>query len=141
MKNSKAQLIKTSDDYLDLIRSFPLRKLRDDSDHTEAVRMLGRLIGRKEPRLTDGEREYAEALGMFVQEYDERVHPFPRKKSTPLQALKYLMEQNEMNSEALGRILGSKTAASLVLNGKRELSKSHIRKLAERFKVDAGLFF
>ena len=70
-----------SKDYLGLIRSFPLRKLRDDSDHTEAVRMLGRLIGRKEPRLTDGEREYAEALGMFVQEYGERVHPFTQKKA------------------------------------------------------------
>ena len=51
------------------------------------------------------------------------------------------MEQNEMNSEALGKVLGSKTAASLVLNGKRELSKAHIRKLASRFKVDPGLFF
>jgi HTH-type transcriptional regulator / antitoxin HigA len=103
--------------------------------------MLGRLIGRNEPRLTDRERKYVEALGMFIQEYDDRVHPFTRKNSTPLQALKFLMEQNEMNSEALGKILGSKTAALLVLNGKRELSKSHIRKLAERFKVDAGLFF
>lgn len=141
MRYSKAQIIKTSDDYLDLIRQFPLRRLRGDSDHDEAVRMLGRLIGRKEPQLSTGEREYTEALGMFVQEYDERVRPFPRKKSTPLQMLKYLMEQNGMNSESLGKILGNKTAASLVLNGKRELSKAHIRKLADRFKVDAGLFF
>jgi HTH-type transcriptional regulator / antitoxin HigA len=141
MRNSRSHIIQTSDDYLDLIRQFPLRKLRGDADHSDAVRMLGRLIGRKEPRLSVGEREYAEALGMFVQEYDERVHPFPRKKSTPLQALKYLMEQNDMNSNSLGKILGNKTAASFVLNGKRELSKAHIRKLADRFKVDAGLFF
>ena len=27
-----------------------------------------------------------------------------------------------------------------ILRGERELSKAHLRKLAERFKVDAGLF-
>ena len=32
-------------------------------------------------------------------------------------------------------------SASLVINGKRELSKSHIRKLSARFRVDPGLFF
>ena len=41
----------------------------------------------------------------------------------------------------LGRVLGNKTAASLVLSGKRQLSKSHIRRLAARFKVEPGLFF
>jgi HTH-type transcriptional regulator/antitoxin HigA len=141
MRHSKAQINTTADDYLNLIREFPLRRLRNDTDHADAVRTLSRLIGLKEPRLSTGEREYAEALGMFVQEYDERVYPFSIKKSSPLRVLKYLMEQNDMNSESLGRILGNKTAASLVLNGKRELSKAHIRKLADRFKVDAGLFF
>jgi HTH-type transcriptional regulator / antitoxin HigA len=141
MRNTKVHISHTADDYLDLIRQFSLRRLHGDSDHAEAVRILARLIGRKEPRLSAGERDYAEALGLFVQEYDERVHPFPKRKSTPLQALRYLMEQNDMNSESLGKVLGNKTAASLVLNGKRELSKAHIRKLADRFKVDPGLFF
>ncbi len=45
-----------------------------------------------------------------------------------------------MNVSDLGKVLGNKTAASLVLSGKRELSKAHIRKLAARFKVDPGLF-
>jgi HTH-type transcriptional regulator/antitoxin HigA len=141
MRNTKASVAKTSDDYLDLIRQFPLRKLRGDSDHAEAVRILTRLIGRREPLLSPGERDYAEALVFFVEEFDERVHPFPKTKRTPLQVLRYLMEQNGMNSESLGKVLGNKTAASLVLNGKRELSKAHIRKLANRFKVDPGLLF
>jgi HTH-type transcriptional regulator/antitoxin HigA len=54
--------------------------------------------------------------------------------------LRFLMRENRMNTEALGKVLGNKTAASLVLNQKRELSKEHIRRLAARFKVDAGLF-
>jgi HTH-type transcriptional regulator / antitoxin HigA len=50
------------------------------------------------------------------------------------------MEQNDMNTADLGKILGNKTAASLVLSGKREMSKGHIRRLAARFKVEPGLF-
>jgi antitoxin component HigA of HigAB toxin-antitoxin module len=34
----------------------------------------------------------------------------------------------------------SRGLASLILNGKRELSKAHIRLLADRFKVGAALF-
>jgi antitoxin component HigA of HigAB toxin-antitoxin module len=45
-----------------------------------------------------------------------------------------------MSSADLAKVLGNKTAASLILNGKRELSKAHIRSVAARFKVDPGLF-
>ena len=38
----------------------------------------------------------------------------------------------------LGRLLGNRPLGSLILNGKRELSKAHIRKLAEHFAVDPG---
>ena len=44
------------------------------------------------------------------------------------------MRENGMTTADLGKVLGNKTAVSLVLNGKRELSKAHIRRLAARFK-------
>jgi len=141
MKKENVGAVETTDDYLRMIQMFPLRKLRNDDEHAEAVKILSHLLGRKDQHLSKDEADYAEALTMFVKEYDDRAHIFPRRKSTPLQVIRYLMQQNDMNAEALGRVLGNKTAASLVLNGKRELSKSHIRKLADRFKVDAGLFF
>jgi antitoxin component HigA of HigAB toxin-antitoxin module len=40
----------------------------------------------------------------------------------------------------LGRLLGNRALASLILNGHRQLSKSHIRKLADYFKVSPALF-
>lgn len=45
-----------------------------------------------------------------------------------------------MTVTALGELLGGKSVASEVLHGKRSLSKSHILKLADRFKLDAGAF-
>jgi HTH-type transcriptional regulator/antitoxin HigA len=141
MKKGNVRVAETRDDYLKMIQTFPLRKLRNEDEHAEAVKVLSRMLGRKNQHLSAGEHDYAEGLAMFVKDYDDRIHPFPRRQSTPLQVIRNLMAQNDMNSEDLGRVLGNKTAASLVLNGKRELSKSHIRKLAHRFKVDAGLFF
>jgi hypothetical protein len=38
-------------------------------------------------------------------------------------------------------VFGSRSVASASLSGKRELSKTHIRKLAEFFHLQAGAFF
>jgi HTH-type transcriptional regulator/antitoxin HigA len=130
-----------SDDYLELIREFPLRMIRSDRQHSAAVKVLGRLLGRPGGRLSAGERDYADVLGRLLDDFGEKRHPRLDSKHTPLEILKYLMRETGMNTDGLGKVLGNKTAASLVLNGKRELSKSHIRRLAAHFSVDAGLFF
>jgi antitoxin component HigA of HigAB toxin-antitoxin module len=41
----------------------------------------------------------------------------------------------------LGRLLGNRALASLILRGRRQLSKNHIRLLARHFKVSPALFF
>lgn len=131
---------RAADDYLDLIRRFPLRAIRNDRDNTAAGRVLTRLLGRRIPPLSDGENQYLDALLELTRAYESRTHPIHFEKMSPIEAVRYLMEQNTMTVADLGRVLGNKTAASLVLSGKRELSKRHIRRLAERFKVDPGLF-
>jgi HTH-type transcriptional regulator/antitoxin HigA len=118
----------------------PLKTLCNDREHAEAVRVLARLLGRPDGRLSAGERDYIEVLGRLMEEYANRKYPVVRRKYPPLDMVKFLMGEHQMTTSDLGRILGSMTAASLVLNGKRQLSKAHIRKLAARFKVDGGLF-
>ncbi len=129
-----------ADDYLELVRQFPLRTLRTSHEHAEAVKRLTRLLGRKNARQSSGEREYAEVLGRLIEDFDPRESALSRRRHTPVELLKFLMSENCMNTTDLGKVLGSKTAASLVLNGKRELSKGHIRRLAARFSVEPGLF-
>jgi antitoxin component HigA of HigAB toxin-antitoxin module len=45
-----------------------------------------------------------------------------------------------MKPSDLGDLIGSRSAATSILQGNRILSKAHIRKLAQRFRVDAGYF-
>jgi HTH-type transcriptional regulator / antitoxin HigA len=61
-------------------------------------------------------------------------------KMTPLEVLKYLMEQNDLSTTDLGYAVGSRGLASEILNGKRGLSKLIIQKLSVKFSVDPGLF-
>jgi HTH-type transcriptional regulator/antitoxin HigA len=126
------------DDYFELVRQFPLRPLRDDKEQEEAVFILSGLVGYGGRRLSSGEREYADALGCFIREYDNRVYPRPRHRMAPLALVKSLMKEHGMGVADLGKVLGGITAASLFLAGKRELSKNHIRRVADHFKINAG---
>jgi antitoxin component HigA of HigAB toxin-antitoxin module len=128
------------DDYLELVRAFPLRSLRSQIEHEQAVKILDRLLGRPGGRLSVGERDYADVLGRLINDYGQRTHPFLRERHSPLEILRFLVEQHGMTITALGKILGNKTAASLVFSGRREMSKAHIRCLADHFRVDPGLF-
>jgi HTH-type transcriptional regulator/antitoxin HigA len=131
---------RVKDDYLDLVRRFPLRAIRSERDHAAAGRVLNRLLGRQQPPLSHGEGQYLDALIELSKAYESQSHQLRFERMQPIEIVRYLMQQNDMNTADLGEILGNKTAASFVLSGKRELSKGHIRRLAARFKVEPGLF-
>ncbi len=80
-------------------------------------------------------------LTILVEAYDREYHDVDTEQHDPLTMLKYLMQESGMTQGDLGRLLGNRALASLILNGHRHLSKSHIRKLADHFKVSPALFF
>jgi len=80
-------------------------------------------------------------LDDLIEAYDEQRWPMPPDRRTPLQRLKALMHDHGLKPTDLQTILGcSQTLVSLILSGKRELSKANIAKLAGRFGVDGGYF-
>jgi len=75
-----------------------------------------------------------------VESYDREHHDVETEDGDPLTMLKYAMQESGMTQADLGRLLGNRALASLILNGYRQLSKSHIRKLANHFQVSPALF-
>lgn len=124
------------DSYMELVRRFPLKTIKNDVEHEQAADIISKLMGRN---LDSGANDYLDALLVLVTKYEDEHHAIEEAIS-PQQALRALMEANRLTQAGIGRILGSESAVSMFLNGKRELSKSQIRKLTERFKVDASLF-
>ena len=136
----KTPPVRTSDSYLSLIKRFPIREIRTPAEHRAAHAIVHELMLRGDDDLDDGEVDYLSALARFIEDY-ERSH-FLRDvpKATPLQVLKFLMEQRGMSSTDLGHVIGSNSAASMILGGAREPSKAQIRALAQAFKVSPALF-
>ena len=125
--------------YQVLIDQFPLRPLRSERDYDAAALILNRLAVRPEGTLDPGEQDYFDTLSILVEVFDKEHYKLD-VTSDPLAMLKYLMAESGMSQADLGRLLGNRASASLILNGHRHLSKGHIRKLADHFKVSPSLF-
>jgi HTH-type transcriptional regulator/antitoxin HigA len=124
------------DSYFGLIQRLPLKTIKNDDDHARATAMVAELIGRE---LGAGAGDYLDTLIVLVNKYEDEHHAIDQTL-TPREALRALMQANGLNQTDIGRIVGSESAISMFLNGKRSLSKLQITKLAERFKLDPMVF-
>jgi HTH-type transcriptional regulator/antitoxin HigA len=68
-----------------------------------------------------------EVLGLLVAKYEEEHYPIP--PATPIEAIKFKMEQMGLNSKDLQPYIGSRGRVSEILNGKRGLSLNMIKSL------------
>jgi HTH-type transcriptional regulator/antitoxin HigA len=84
------------------------------------------------------ERELAQLLTMIIEDFEERRHPIG--KAEPHQVLLHLMEARSLTQKDLWKIFGSRGITSEVVRGKRSISKTQARKLAEFFHVSTDLF-
>ena len=127
--------------YFDGVRRFPLRPLRSEREYKAGAAILFELSEKAEQgKASRGERDYLLALACFIENWDEKKGYLATSALKPLDLLKFLMEQRDMSVSDLGRVFGSQPGASLVLAGKRELSKLQIRAAAGYFRVDSWLF-
>jgi HTH-type transcriptional regulator/antitoxin HigA len=133
-KNSFRRLPKT---YAALVATLPPRPIHDDVDLANAAEMIDRLAGFE---LNADQEDYLEAISTFVEAYEAERFPIDDSSITPLEALKALVAGHGMTASDLGRLLGNRTLGAAILAGRRDMSKAHIKKLAEHFKVEPGLF-
>ncbi|HEX4125239.1 MAG TPA: hypothetical protein VHY37_10975 [Tepidisphaeraceae bacterium] len=126
-----------ADAYMKLIRRFPLRPIRNDHEHEQAVAMIESLFGRE---LSSGPSGYLDTLILLVNKYEDEHHTPHGLDMTPQQALRAIMSANDLSQADIGQIIGSESAVSMFLKGDRQLSKNQIKALVARFRVDAGLF-
>jgi HTH-type transcriptional regulator/antitoxin HigA len=123
-------------EYLELVRTFPLVSIRDDVQLAEALAVVDRLVERA-PR-TAAEEAYLGALTDLVEIYEDAHVPVP--PTSGVEAVRYLMEENELSQADLVPFFGTPSLVSAVLSGKRRLALSHIRRLAAHFGVPADVF-
>ena len=115
------------------------RMIQSNDEFDRLAEGLQALDALEEERELDlEERELQALLAHLCTEYEDRTVEPPA--STPLEVLAFLMEQNSLRPADMLGVFGSRAVASQVLSGKREISKAHARRLADRFRLSIEAF-
>src|SRR5258708_24391315 len=77
------------------------------------------------------------AQALLLQAYE--AARWPVSPVSPLDLIRYAMEQNGLSPAAMAPILGTRSRVSEVLSGKRPLTLTMIRRLHERLGIPADL--
>ena len=78
-------------------------------------------------------------LANLLEDYEKRTLP-PLEKSSPLETLKFLIEENNLRQSDLADIFGTQSVVSEVLRGKREITKNQAKALAGKFSLRLEAF-
>ncbi len=124
-------------DPAEMIRQGAPRLIRSDEELEAYTAALFDLTG-KQSRTPEDE-EAIELLTLLIETYESQHYPVP--DAGPVEVLRYLMERNGLYQRDLAQQLGSESTVSLVLSGRRQLTRKHIARLSERFHVAPSVFF
>ena len=86
-----------ADGYMDLVRRFPLKPIRDDAGHAEAVEIVAEFMGRD---VDGGTSDYLDTLILLVNKYEDDNHT-PR--GTDLSPQEALSGDHERQRDVAGR--------------------------------------
>jgi len=131
-------VLTVSPEYSALLTRFPPKVIRTEKENEAYTEILYDLDWRSKT-LTRAEKELAELLTVLIEDFEGKRYQMPR--TTPLDVLRFLMDQHGVKQKDLVDVFGTPSIVSEVLSGKRELNKDHIRRLSGRFHVSPELFF
>jgi HTH-type transcriptional regulator / antitoxin HigA len=123
--------------YAKLLRQTLPTVIHSEEQNERYIKILDKLTSRDD--LSPEEEEFAALLTLLIENFEEQNYAM--KPASPVAILKHLMESNGLKQKDLVDVFGTEGIVSEVINGKREFSKEHIRRLAKRFHVSPELFF
>jgi HTH-type transcriptional regulator / antitoxin HigA len=111
--------------------------IHDERQNQAYIRRLEELTRKRS--VTRAEEKLIELLTVLVQNFESQEYPVP--DASPAAVIRHLMDAHKLRQKDLVNIFGTESIVSDVLNGKRNLTAEHIRKLSARFSVSPAVFF
>lgn len=96
-------------------------------------------LERRSRNWSPAEAKLAELLTLLIENFEDQNYKL--KAATPTEMLCELMESNGLKQKDLMDVFGAESTVSAVLNGKREMTREHIKRLSRRFHVSPEVFF
>lgn len=111
-----------------------IKPIRTKRDYDDALKEVERLWGAKSGT-PEGDR--LDVLATLVDVYE--AEHYPMDPPDPIEAIKFRMDQQGLTRRDLEEIIGTRTRIAEVLNRKRGLSITMIRRLHERLGISADV--
>jgi HTH-type transcriptional regulator/antitoxin HigA len=107
-----------------------IKPIRNDRDHAEALARIDAIFA-----AAPGTSEFDEldVLATLIEAYERAHHPID--PPSPVEAIKFRMEQGQFTRADLVELLGSRAKVAEVLQHKRALSKVMIVRLHRKFAI------
>lgn len=115
-------------------RLCPLKAIKNEKDYIEALESMEMVFDETDDDLG----EYAETLTILIEHYESQHNHIP--DCTGVDALRFLMEQNNTKQKDLVGVLGGKSTVSEILSSKRPLNIKHLNALSAKFGVSPATF-
>jgi len=107
-----------------------LKPIKNDRELNRALKRIDELWGAKSGTLKGDELD---VLMLLVEKYEDEQYAIPA--SDPIEAIKFLMDQNSLSRKDLEPYIGASGRVSEVLNRKRDLTLAMIKKLHKGLKI------
>ena len=111
-----------------------MKVLKTPEQHAEALERIGLLAARGE-QITQDEQDELEVLIVLTERYEHENHPI--LPPTPLEAIRFRMEQMSYRQKDLAALVGGASRASEIMAGKRGLTTEMIRRLRDEWHIPA----
>jgi len=104
-----------------------IKVIKNQKDYEEALKLVEELMSRSpNPDTDDGAQ--LELLSVLIEDYETKQ--FPSALPSPVEAIKFRMEQSGFKPVDLVPYIGSRSRVSEILSGKRQLTLDMVRALA-----------
>ena len=107
-----------------------VKVIKTEVEYSQAIKRLELVFDA--PAESD-EGDEAELLTILIEKYENEHYPI--EAPDPIEAIKFRMEQMEMNNNDLAKVIGYKSRVSELFNHKRKLTLKMIRNLHEKLKI------
>lgn len=122
-------------------------EIKTEQDYLFALDLMEYLIEKAEDKEGEPLLHMIDLVADSIEKYEdsfEGMHEFMREVGAldpALSTLRVIIDQHKLTYLDLQDEIGSKSLVSQIVNGTKNLTRSHIAKLSERFQISPELFF
>jgi len=107
-----------------------IKVIKTEEEYRQALKRLEAIF---DAPADSREGDEAELLGILIEKYEDEYYPI--EAPDPIEAIRFRMEQMNMDNQDLAKVLGYKSRVSEIFNHKRKLSLKMIKNLHEKLKI------